>query len=393
MVFDPGVYLYVAPEKQQAKNIVWKDPTVLFKYLPQELIRKKNEVELTVYLKNKSVFYVEGADNVDRLRGIKPKGVILDEYAQMKPEVWNEVLFPAINQSGGWAIFIGTFKGKNHFYNFFSKYWDWEKLEYIQNDNYFAFWLPFNKNPHFTQEQERLARESMPPGQFNQEYGCLPMEGASNVFPSLKDLMTGSLKEPHPSHLYSMGVDLAKVRDYTAVSIIDRNTHELVLQERWQGEWSVTLEKLILLRNRYNRAHITIDSTGVGDPIAELLAKRGVRCDDFKFSNTSKDQLVKKMGVYFSEKKITLPPVDQIPNLVTELEQYTYELLPSGKIRYTAPDGLHDDEVMSLGLAIWYLKDKPTEDTYASYSPPTKIPNLDPFSYKPASALQPNDLT
>lgn len=394
-ITEPGVYIYVAPEKSQAKNIVWKDPTVLFKYLPFELVKKKNEVELTVYFKKTvkggiaTVFYVEGADNIDRLRGLKPRGVILDEYDQMNPAIWTEVLLPAINQSGGWAIFIGTFKGKGNLWNLITQLkdpltgeltplWDFTKNEPIDNPNYYASIFPYWKNPHFTKEMELIARQSMTPGQFNQEYGCLPMEGASSVFGSLKEIMTGELKNVNPTHLYSMGVDLAKYQDFTAVSIIDRNTHELVYQERWQSDWTTTLEKIILLRNKYNKAHVTIDSTGVGDPIAELLAKRGVRCDDFKFSSKSKDQLVTKMGVFFQEKKIKLPPMDAIPNLINELEQFTYEILPSGKIRYSAPNGIHDDEVMSLGLAIWYLKDKPTTDSYSVGQPKMSIPNLDP---------------
>ncbi len=394
-ITEPGVYLYVAPEKSQAKNIIWKDPTVLFKYLPNEVIRKKNEVELTIYFKKTikdqpaSVFYVEGADNIDRLRGLKPRGIILDEYDQMDPSIWTEVLLPAINQSNGWIIFIGTFKGKANLYNLLTKLkdpetgeltplWDFTEAKRIDNPNYLADILPYYKNPAFTREQELIARQSMTPGQFNQEYACLPMEGASNVFGSLKDIMDGELQEPNPHHFYSMGIDLAKYQDYTAVSIIDRNTHHLVFQERWQGDWTKTLEKIILLRNRYNKAHVTIDSTGVGDPIAELLNKRGVRCDDFKFSNSKKDQLVTKMGVFFEGKKVHLPSIDMIPNLINELEQFTYELLSSGKVRYSAPPGLHDDEVMSLGLAIWYLKDNPITDTYDVGIPNQGIPNLDP---------------
>lgn len=385
-VLEPGVYLYVGPEKSQAKNIIWKDPQGLFKFLPQELIKKKNEVELTVYFKQTvpktpgSVFYIEGADNIDRMRGLKPRGIILDEYAQIKAELWTEVLFPAINQSGGWVIFIGTFKGKNHFYDLFTKYYDWEKQQPIEDANYRCFFLPYHKNPFFTPEQEAAARQTMPPMQFDQEYGCVPMSGVSNVFPSLKDLMTEALEAPNSQHFYSMGVDLAKYQDYTAVSIIDRNTHHLVFQERWQSEWSTTMEKLILIRNRYNKAHVTIDSTGVGDPISELLSKRGVKVNDFKFSNTSKDRLIKKLGVFFSEKKLKLPPIDQIQNLATELEQFTYELLPSGKIRYSAPAGLHDDEVYSLALAVWYLKDQPTTDLYSTFIPPHKEPQLDAFA-------------
>ena len=266
--------------------------------------------------------------------------MILDEYDQMDSRIWTEVLFPAINQSGGWVIFIGTFKGKGQLYNLFSKYFDWAELKALPHPDYSVYYLPYNKNPFFTEEQIRSAQETMPPAQFDQEYGCIPMSGSSSVFPSLTELMTGELKEPVSNHFYSMGLDLAKSVDYTAVSIIDKNTFELVYQDRWQSDWSATMEKVVAIRNRYNKAQLTIDSTGVGDPISELLKRRGVRTDDFKFSNAKKDQLVRKLGVYFSEKKLSLPPQDQIPNLVNELEQYSYEILPSGKIRYTAPDVL-----------------------------------------------------
>jgi hypothetical protein len=74
----------------------------------------------------------------------------------------------------------------------------------------------------------------MLPAQFDQEYGCVPLSGISNVFPSLTELMTSSLEETNPTHFYSI---LASKQDYTAVSIIDRNTHSLVYQEQWQGDW------------------------------------------------------------------------------------------------------------------------------------------------------------
>lgn len=389
-ILNPGMYLYVGPDKSQAKNIIWKNPQVLFKFLPQELIKRTNETELTVYLKATqknvpgSVFFIEGAadqQQIQRIRGISNiKGVIFDEFAQINPIVWTEIVFPILNLSGGWAIFISTFKGKNHFYKLFSEHYDWSNAVQLDDPNWRCWYLPASRNPLFTPEQVALAKQTMPPAQYEQEYECLPMSGTSNVFPSLTDLMTGSLEEVNRSHYYSMGVDLAKYTDYTAVSIIDRNTHHLVYQERWQSAWATTIEKIILLRNRYNKAHITIDSTGVGDPIAETLARRGVKCDDFKFSNTSKDQLVRKMGVFFSEKKIALPPQNQIPNLINELEQFTYEILPSGRIQYSAPNGMHDDECMSLGLAVWYLKDKPITDTYFVGQPNTSLPNLDAFS-------------
>ena len=165
---------------------------------------------------------------------------------KLTPWSGHEVLFPALNQSGGWAIFISTFKGKNHFYKQFSQYWDWSNSKPIEDPNFRCWYLPASRNVFFTEAQRSLAKQTMPPAQYDQEYECLPMSGVSNVFPSLVDLMTGSLKVKELTHYYSMGVDLAKYKDYTSVSIIDRNTHHLVFQERWQGDWGTTIEKIIL---------------------------------------------------------------------------------------------------------------------------------------------------
>jgi len=391
-IIDPGVYIYIGPEKSQAKNIIWKDPQGIFKFVPSELIASKNEVELTIKYKPTkfrengkpfpgSLFYIEGSENPDRVRGLKPKGAILDEYDQIHPEIW-PTLFPALNQSGGWAIIIGTFKGKGPLYELFSKYWDWSTMTPIEDPYFRAFYLPAHLNPFFTEEMEAKARSVMPPSQYQQEYELVPMDGNGRVFPSIEPLMVGSLKQPHKLHYYSMGIDLGKTLDYTAVSIIDRNTHELVFQERWKGEWSYTMDNLLRIRKLYNNAHVTIDSTGNGDPIAEMLRKRGIsrsHIDDFKFSSKSKDQLIKKMGIFFSEGRIVLPTIDQIPNLVDELEQYTYEITKFGNYRYTAPSGMHDDEVISLGLAMWYLKDDPVKEFNVVQQVKQSVINLDPY--------------
>lgn len=392
-ITDPATYMYVGPEKSQAKNIIWKDPDGIFKFAPSELIQSKNEVELTIKYKPTSfrsdgkarpgsVFYIEGSDNPDRIRGPKPHGVILDEFDQIDEDLW-PTIFPALNQNNGWAIIMGTFKGKGQLYKLFSKYWDWTTMTPIEDPYFRAFYLPACNNPYFTPEMKAKALSVMPKAMYDQEYDLKPMDGNGRVFPDISPLLVGSLKPRNPYHQYVMGIDLGKTLDYSAVSIIDRNTHELVHQSRWQGDWTTTIDQLLTLRTSYNRAHCVIDSTGTGDPIAEILRKRGVtraHIDDFKFSNKSKDQMVRKMGVFFSEGRIILPSIDQIPNLVSEIEQYTYEISKAGNYRYTAPRGMHDDEVCSLGLAIWYLQDKPITDLLGIGTHNTEVFNLDPFN-------------
>jgi hypothetical protein len=112
---------YLAPTYKQAKMIVWEYLLDYTKNLPNVEINKS---ELTVTVnrgEDKVKFFLLGADNPDALRGLYLDGAVLDEYAQMAPIVWSEIIRPALSDRTGWAIFIGTPKGKNHFYDRYRK--------------------------------------------------------------------------------------------------------------------------------------------------------------------------------------------------------------------------------------------------------------------------------
>ena len=106
-------YAYVAPFRQQAMEIAWmylKDAT--------NGIRKGEPriSDLKITLHNDATIQLYGADNPDSLRGLYFDGVILDEYGDMRPSLWGEIILPTLMDRQGWAVFIGTMKGKNHFY-------------------------------------------------------------------------------------------------------------------------------------------------------------------------------------------------------------------------------------------------------------------------------------
>jgi len=100
---------FVAPTYRQAKQIVWRK----LKHRLQDLrwVRKINESELTIYLKNNSVISLKGADNADSLRGVGLDFLVMDEFADIDPEAWYEVLRPTLADRQGSAMFIGTPKG------------------------------------------------------------------------------------------------------------------------------------------------------------------------------------------------------------------------------------------------------------------------------------------
>src|SRR6201987_760824 len=105
-----GRYGFIFPQRNQARDTAWR---YLRRYAEPLLATPPNESELRVDLVNGSMIRLYGADNPDALRGPYLDGVVLDEFADMKPEVWHEVVRPMLADRRGWATFIGTPKGKN----------------------------------------------------------------------------------------------------------------------------------------------------------------------------------------------------------------------------------------------------------------------------------------
>lgn len=116
---EHGVY-YVAPTFDQAKRVMWPKLRELLGYSKQGgLIAKENVNDGWMELISGRKIFIKGSDNPDSLRGIALSYLVLDEYADMKPETWDEILEPALMDVMGEALFIGTPKGKNHFYKLF----------------------------------------------------------------------------------------------------------------------------------------------------------------------------------------------------------------------------------------------------------------------------------
>lgn len=156
-----GRYAYIAPLYNQAKDIAW---AYLKHYCYPLLADSPNESELRVDLITGARIRLYGADNPDRLRGIYLDGVILDEFGDMKPAIWTDVLRPALSDRKGWATFIGTPKGKNEF---------WEIWNRAQADpEWFALMLRASETGLIEAGELEEARKQMGPDQYAQEYEC-----------------------------------------------------------------------------------------------------------------------------------------------------------------------------------------------------------------------------
>lgn len=155
-------FAYVAPLYTQAKDVAW---TYLKQFTAGLPGVDTNESELRVELPNGGRLRLYGAENYDRLRGIYLDGVILDEYADMDPRVWPEVIRPALSDREGWATFIGTPKGENGFYDIMQR-------AKADPEDWYSVTLRASETGIVAERELEDARKMMTPEQFEQEYEC-----------------------------------------------------------------------------------------------------------------------------------------------------------------------------------------------------------------------------
>lgn len=156
-----GRYAYIAPLFNQAKDTAW---TYLKQFSWPLLAGAPNESELRVDLVTGDRIRLYGADNPDRLRGLYLDGVVLDEYADMKPRLWREIVRPALADRKGWATFIGTPKGKNEF---------WDIWDRAQGDrDWFTLMLKASETGLLAKEELADAQKTMSEDEYAQEFEC-----------------------------------------------------------------------------------------------------------------------------------------------------------------------------------------------------------------------------
>lgn len=169
-------YAYLAPLLKQGKKIAWE---YLKEYTNGLEKKKPSESELTIVLRhNDSEIGIYGADNPDAIRGQYFDGVVLDEYGDMSPSVWGKVVFPTLSDRNGWAVFIGTFKGKNHFYRIFRRSQGLDLPEgsdpVVWKARWYNLLLKASESGILPAEQLEIARGEMEDEEYRQEYECDP---------------------------------------------------------------------------------------------------------------------------------------------------------------------------------------------------------------------------
>lgn len=300
----------------------------------------------------------KSGDEPNSLLGEELDLLIVDEASRIKKDVYERYLFPTTSSRQGKIIFISTPFGKNWFYTVWAR----------NNEKGASFQFNSLQGAKLTEAEWNHAKEILPAAVFEQEYLATFMEGAANVFRGIKEVIFDCLKEPQIGHTYIMGLDLAKMNDFTVMTIMDRATHEVVFHDRFQKiPYPLQRERIKNASIKYNRCKIVIDALNVGAQMGDELRNDGVIVEDFKAGGTifigegdtrfkgTKERIIDKLSAWIEDKNIKIPP---IPVLVDELEGFGYEMTDAGRMTYCAPTGGHDDCVMSLALAVWKIEGK-----------------------------------
>lgn len=308
---------------------------------------KANESNLTLTLPNKSVIEFKSAEKPDNLYGDDVYAAVFDEFTRAREESWY-ALRTTLSSTGGKCKFIGNVKGKKNWgYRLAQKAKSGEaNHEYFKITAYDAAnegMLTKDGRP-FIEEIEQ-AKQDLPENVFRELYLAEASDDGSNPFgiPFIKQCTYPMSTEPAVCY----GIDLAKSFDYTVIIGLDKNGSVCYL-DRFQKDWRQTVQTI---RNLPNVA-IALDSTGVGDPIGEDIARWMSNVELFRFTSTSKQQIMEGLAVAIQQRKITFPE-----GIITdELSNFEYVYTRTG-VKYSAPTGMHDDCVCALALALRVWKE------------------------------------
>jgi hypothetical protein len=153
---------YIAPYRSQAKSVSWD----YFKWYAKPIIKQTNEAELQITLVNGAQIRLFGADNADAMRGLGFDGIYMDEYGDFRPSVWGNVIRPTLSDKLGWAVFGGTPKGKNQF-------WDiYDTAVSNKDKDWFLLTLKASTSGLLPDSELAAASSQISEDQYLQEYEC-----------------------------------------------------------------------------------------------------------------------------------------------------------------------------------------------------------------------------
>lgn len=335
-----GLYFYVAPQLKQAKAIAWTRLKQIVAPLQLRGLAEVNESELSVRLRtNGAVVRVYGADNPDAMRGVRLDGVVLDEVAQMKPEVWDDILQPALSDRLGWALFIGTPKGVNLFSQLFFSARD-------QEDWHAALYTVHDTDALPSIEVERLQR-TMSEMSWRREFLCDFTAAGDEQLISLADVEEASRRhlrrDQYDFAPVVLGVDPARFGDDRSVIATRQGLHCRPFRVFTKID-NMSLAGHVAQAIEDTRADAVFVDAGNGAGVIDKLRQMGFEVTEVHFGGRpTRPRFVNKRAEMWCELRDWLGAGGAIPNdvgLKQDLGAPTYSFDVQDRLVLEAKDDL-----------------------------------------------------
>ena len=272
-----GKVFYVAPTQGQARDTMWH---TIFD-IANDIIERSHINNLEITLSGGNTIYLKGADRPDSLRGVSLKHLVLDEYAFMKPDVFESILRPALADRKGSLIAIGTPEGRNHFYDMFqgAATWnDWSQFHFTSFDN-----------PLVDKAEIEHARATLPAWAFQQEFMASFDARTGGIFDVDNFLFHD---EPAREGDFYISIDLAgfkhqgqrkaKKRDNSAIAVTRvAPSGKWYVEDIIYGQWSLdeTCQKIFDAVEKYRPMKVGMErgiaQQAVMSPLGDLMRRRG----------------------------------------------------------------------------------------------------------------------
>ncbi|MCD8571353.1 MAG: terminase family protein [Alphaproteobacteria bacterium] len=341
---NDAMYGYIAPYLKQAKQIAWRK---LKRYVSETFGRdwkavgiQKNESELWVQLPNGARIQLFGTDNADSIRGLYFDGVVIDEIADMRGEVWNSIIRPTLADRKGWALLIGTPKGMNELYKFYQRGLKdplWKSLIFSATTTNLP-WLP--------PDEIKALEEDMTESMFAQEMLCDFQASSDDVLFKLSDLDKGVKRQIRLADINGaarvIGLDVAGPgKDKSVMTKLQG----LMCwpQQSFKGLTTPELCDVLASQMIQWKADAAIVDNGYGFAVVEQMQRRGfgnVFGVDFGGTPGQPQYANKKTEMIYRTKK-WLDRGGKIPNdpeLMQEASVHTVKLNDKGKMEVCKKD-------------------------------------------------------
>lgn len=343
---------YVAPTLGQAKRVAWD-------YLKHYALgipgAKANETELRVDFENGARISLHGADNPDSLRGLYLDGAVLDEYADFRPEAYPAVIRPALSDRRGFAIFIGTPRGHNHFFDLYQAA--------LRNPDWYAARFPVSVTRILPKDETASARAQMTESQYRQEYECdFDVTGEDTLVPLSMVLDSLDRNVSYRDAASVMGLDVGMSLGGDPSAIVVRQGGKVVhIDEFRQDDTLAIAGRARECFHDFRPEAVYVDSVGWGAGVAHTLsgwglpvtavnvAESAASADRF---NRRRDELWWKAREFFASRAACIDEaVPLARKLAAELSSPRFSYLPTGKIKVEGKDELRRRGVPSPNLA------------------------------------------